>query len=164
MGSTVPAPRIILALTLAAAVAACTSSSSPAPAPSAPKSTALAAPRTAVIAQIMATWETFFNGRTPLPRKVALAQNGSTFATAIGYSRTWPSGLDSGVLSVRLTSANSATVTYNLGVDGFSDPALTGLTGTAVYQNGAWRVGDVSLCAVLKLVQGAVPAACRSVR
>jgi len=164
MGFTVPARQIILALALAAAVAACTSSSSLSPASPAPKPSTLAATRTpAVVAQITANWEKFFNGSTPLSQKVALAQDGRTFSTAIGYSRTWPSGLGSDVLGVRLNSANSATVTYSLADDGFSDPAMTGLTGIAVYQNGAWRVSDVSLCAMLKLVQGAVPAACRSV-
>ena len=41
--------------------------------------------------------------------------------------------------------------------------AAAGQTGTAVYQNGVWKVGDASLCGLLKLVPGgSVPAACSS--
>jgi hypothetical protein len=164
-----------LALALAASVAACTgsgsSSSSSAlassvPASSARASIAPAATNTAAaVAQITANWQKVFNASTPPSRKAALVQNGSTFATAIGASLKWPSELASGVTDVRLTSATSATVTYNVSVSGFSDPALSGLTGTAVYQNGVWKVGDVSLCALLKLVPGGpAPSACSSAR
>jgi hypothetical protein len=67
------------------------------------------------------------------------------------------------VTGVRLNSAASATVTYAVSVSGHSDPALTGLTGMAVYQNGLWKVSDVSLCAMLKLMPGGPPpSACSS--
>jgi len=42
-------------------------------------------------------------------------------------------------------------------------PALTDQTGTAVYQDGTWKVGDSSLCSLLTL-EGVkpLPAACAS--
>jgi hypothetical protein len=170
MAFTVLARRIILAPTLAfalaTAVAACTGSSSSAPASSAPAATALSATNTAAAAALIAAnWEKVFNGNTPVSQQISLVQNGSTFTSAIGDSRHWPSELGSDVLGVRLDSATSATVTYNIGIGGFSEPALSGLTGTAVYQNGVWKVADLSLCAVLKLVPGGpVPPACSSAR
>jgi hypothetical protein len=162
-----------LAVALVAAVAACTgsgsSSSSAAPASAIPASSARAssAPAAtdtpAAVAQITADWKKVFNATTPPSRKAALVQNGSTFAAAIDASLKWPSELASGVTDVRLNSAASATVTYTVSVSGHSDPALSGLTGTAVYQNGLWKVSDVSLCALLKLVPGGpAPSACSS--
>jgi hypothetical protein len=162
-----------LALALAAAVSACTgsgsSSSSSAFASSVPASSSRAsiAPAAtdtaAAVTQITANWEKVFNGSTPPSRKAALVQNGSTFAAAIGASLKWPSELTSGVTDVRLNSAASATVTYHIAVSGHSDPALSDLTGTAVYQNGLWKVGDASLCAFLKLIPGGpAPSACSS--
>jgi hypothetical protein len=63
------------------------------------------------------------------------------------------------VTGVTVTSATSATVTYSL-VSG-STTLLGGQSGTAVNQNGTWKVGDASLCNLFKLVPGGtVPAAC----
>jgi hypothetical protein len=158
-----------LALALVAAVSACTGSGSPALASSVPASSARAsiapapADTAAAVAQIAANWKKVFNASTPQSQKAALVQNGSTFAAAIGASLKWPSELASGVTGVRLNSAASATVSYHIAISGHSDPALSGLTGTAVYQNGLWKVGDASLCAVLKLIPGGpAPSACGS--
>ena len=145
-----------LALALAAAVSACTGSGSSSGS-SAPADTA------AAVAQIAANWKKVFNASTPPSQKAALVQNGNTFGAAIGASLKWPSELASGVTGVRLNSAASATVSYHIAISGHSDPALSGLTGTAVYQNGLWKVGDAGLCAVLKLIPGGpAPSACGS--
>jgi hypothetical protein len=54
-------------------------------------------------------------------------------------------------------------VTYNLTAGGAS-LFPSNQTGKAVYENGVWKVGDASLCNLLKLVPGgSVPAACNSV-
>ncbi len=179
MGFTVPARRIFLApalaLALAAAVAACSSSSSSsssppappssAPASSAPASSAPATTSTATAAaEITANWEKFFNSSTPLSQKVGLVQNGSTFSSAISSFLSMPlaSGIGAKVTAVAVTSATSATVTYNITSPGGSN-LLSGQTGTAVYQDGVWKVGDASLCALFKLIPGGtVPAACSS--
>ena len=158
-----------LALALALAVAACSSSSSSssssAPATSAPASSAPAsAPASgnaAAAAEITANWEKFFNASTPTSQRVALLQNGAAFAVAITGLSHLVSGLGATVTSVTVTSPTSATVKYNLTASGST--LLSGQTGTAVYENGTWKVGDASLCGLLKLVPGgSTPAACSS--
>jgi len=160
------ARRIILApalgLALALTVAACSSSSSPsssAPASSAPASSAPASDNAAAAAEIKANWEKFFNASTPTSQRVALLQNGSAFAGAISGLSHLVSGLGATVTSVTVTSPTTAIVKYNLTASGST--LLSGETGTAVYVNGSWKVGDASLCALLKLVPGgSTPAAC----
>jgi hypothetical protein len=171
------ARRIILApvlgLALALAVAACSSSSSSssssaaassAPASSAPASSAPASSgNSAAVAQITANWEKFFNASTPLSQRVALLQNGSSFSSAIDSFSKLPlaGGLGAKVTGVTVTSPTMATVTYSL-VSG-STTLLGGQSGTAVNQDGTWKVGDASLCNLFKLIPGgSVPAACSS--
>jgi|SRR5271165_3320450 len=168
------APALVLALALA--VAACSSSSSSssssassssAPASSAPASSAPASSASgssAAVAEITANWEKFFNFGTPTSERVALLQNGSAFSSAISALSKIPlaSGIGAKVTGVTVNSATSATVNYNL-VSG-SSTLLGGQTGTAVYEDGTWKVGDASLCGLFKLVPGGtVPAACNSV-
>jgi purine-cytosine permease-like protein len=177
MRSQLVARRIILApalaLTLAAAVAACSSSSSPssssstgatsAPASSAPASTAPASSsgNSAAVAQITANWEKFFNSSTPNSERVTLLQNGSAFSGAMSSLISLAPGLGATVTSVTVNSATSATVKYNLTAGGTS--LLPNQTGQALLENGVWKVGDASLCSLIKLVPGgSVPAACNS--
>ena len=170
------ARRVILApavgLALAATVAACSSSSSSpsssspatsAPATSAPGTSAPASPNSSAAAEIAANWEKFFASSTPVAQKVTLLQNGSTFAGAITalYKLPIASGIGAKVTKVTVTSPTSATVVYDITSGG--NPLLSGQTGTAVYEGGAWKVGDASLCSLIKLVPGgSVPAACSS--
>jgi len=176
MGFTALARRAVLApalaLALAAAVAACSSSSSSsssssAPASSAPAATSAAASTPAAtntsgaVAQITANWEKFFASSTPVSEKVTLLQNGNVFSGAISGLTSLVSGLGAKVTGVTVNSPTSATVNYNLTAGGTS--LLSGQTGTAVYENGVWKVGDASLCGLLKLVPGgSEPAACSS--
>ena len=170
-----PVPRrMILApalgLALALAVAACSSSSSsssssaPAssvPASSAPASSAPASGNSAAAAQITANWEKFFNASTPTSERVALLQNGAAFAVAISGLSHLVTGLGAKVTGVTVDSPTTATVTYTLTAGGTT--LLSGQTGKAVYENGVWKVGDASLCGLIKLVPGgSVPAACNS--
>jgi hypothetical protein len=172
-----------LGLALAATVAACSSSSStpaassgsgspaasavasgsPVPAGSAPA--AASSPANAgAAAAITANWEKFFSSSTPASQKAALLQNGSTFASAISDFTQLPlaSGIGAKVTKVAVSSSTMATVTYNITSGGTS--LLSGQTGTSVYQDGTWKVGDASLCALFKLIPGgSVPAACKSV-
>ena len=179
MGFTALARRAILApalaLALAAAVAACSSSSSsssssaapPAstPATSASASAAASTPAATntsdAVAQITTNWEKFFASSTPVSEKLTLLQNGNLFSGAIGGLTSLVSGLGAKVTGVTVNSPTSATVNYNLTAAGA--PLLSGQTGTAVYENGIWKVGDKSLCALIKLVPGGTePAACSS--
>ena len=163
-----------LALALALAVAACSSSSSssssssaPAasgPASSAPASSAPASSssgNSAAVAQITANWEKFFNSSTPNSERVTLLQNGSSFAGAISGLASLVSNLGAKVTAVTLTSATTATVKYDLTSSGST--LLPNQTGTAVLQDGVWKVGDASLCGLIKLVPGGtLPSACNS--
>jgi hypothetical protein len=170
----------VLGLALALAVSACSSSSSSsssstassaasssAPASSAPASSAPASSsssgNSAAVAEITANWEKFFNASTPLSERVALLQNGSSFSSAINSFSKLPlaGGIGAKVTGVTVNSATSATVTYSI-VSG-STTLLGGQTGTAVYQDGMWKVGDASLCNLFKLIPGgSEPAACSS--
>jgi hypothetical protein len=52
-------------------------------------------------------------------------------------------------------------VSYNITLNGTA--ALSNQTGTAVYEGGIWKVGDVSFCQLLKLENnGTAPAGCPS--
>ena len=165
------ARRVILApalgLALAATVVACSSSSSSStsssPATSAPATSAPATSNGSAAAEITANWQKFFASSTPVAQKVTLLQNGSTFTGAITalYKLPIASGIGAKVTKVTMTSPTSATVVYDITAAGA--PLLSGQTGTAVYQGGTWKVGDASLCSLIKLVPGgSVPAACSS--
>jgi len=157
----VPALGLALALAVAACSSSSSSSSSSAPASSAPASSSAAGNSAAAAAEITANWEKFFNASTPTSQRVALLQNGAAFAVAISGLSHLVSGLGATVTSVTVTSPTSATVKYNLTASGST--LLSGQTGTAVYESGTWKVGDASLCGLLKLVPGgSTPAACSS--
>jgi cytoskeletal protein RodZ len=163
---------------LAVAVAACSSSSSTSaatsPSSSAASSPAASAPAASssapasssssgAAAQITANWEKFFNASTTPAQKAALLQNGSKFTSAISAFAQLPlaSGIGAKVTKVVVTSSTEATVTYNIVAGGAS--LLSGKTGTSVYQDGTWKVGDASLCELFTLIPGgSVPAACSS--
>jgi hypothetical protein len=169
-----------LGLVLAMTAAACSSSSS---SPSASASSSTAPPSSsaasspagsasssastlnpaAAVSEITANWEKFFSFSTPTSERVTLLQNGTKFATAIAALSKLPlaNGIGAKVTKVVVNSPTSATVTYNITAAGSS--LLSNQTGTAVYQDGTWKVGDASLCGLFKLVPGgSVPSACSS--
>ena len=169
-----------LGLALAATIAACSSSGSSSSAAtgqpssvvpassSAPSSAAASSPgtgsTTAAAAQIKANWEKFFNASTPIPDKVKLLQNGTALESAIKAFASFPlaSGIGAKVTNVTVNSATKAAVTYNL-TSSDGSALLSNQKGTSVYQDGIWKVGDASLCGLLRLVPGgSVPAACNS--
>jgi hypothetical protein len=160
-----------LGLALAATMAACSSSpststsaapssaasaSSASSAPSAPASSPASSPSGAAAggnatAQIKTNWEAFFNGQTPAAKKIKLLEDGQKFAAVINAQAG--SGLASSagakVTAVVVNSSTKATVSYDITLSGAT--ALANQTGTAVYQDGTWKVGDVSFCQLLKL-------------
>lgn len=166
-------------LTLAVALAACSSSSSSSsssPASTAASTAASSAPASASastattsggsaadVAAIKANWIKFFSPSTPNSERVALLQNGQIFSSAIKSFSSSPlaSAVTTKVNSVTLTSATQANVKYDIGAAGQS----TASTGTAVLQNGVWKVGDDVFCGLLKegapLLGMTVPAACK---
>lgn len=150
-----------LGLALALMVTACASSTSSAVKPThSPTSTP---PSVSASALITTNWETFFNGKTGAAKRIALLQNGQTFTAVIQAqsSSSLAKSASAKVLKVAVTSPTQATVTYNVLLSGTT--ALSNQTGTAVYQNGTWKVGDVSFCGLLALEGGGkAPSVCSS--
>jgi hypothetical protein len=171
-----------LGLVLTAAITACSSSSSSSSAASSSSSApASSAPATTVnpggpevgstgsastVATITSDWETFFASSTPESKRLALLQNGPTFASAVKAFAASPlaSAVTAKVDSVKVNSPAQATVTYDLTAAGTS--VAKGATGNAVLQNGTWKVGDQSFCGLLKegssFLNIKLPAACSS--
>jgi hypothetical protein len=137
------------------------SAAPPQPSPTSASSTAAAPGGSGATGVIKTNWEAFFNGKTGAAQKIALLQNGQTFASVIKAqaSSTLATGASAAVTAVVVESATTATVSYNIDLNGSA--ALSNQTGTAVYQDGMWKVGDVSFCALLTLENaGKAPSVC----
>jgi hypothetical protein len=142
---------LAVALTLVVAAAGCGGSSSGVK--SANKTTV------SPVAQVKQNWITFFKGTTPASKKIALLQNGQRFAPAVKAESKAPLANQSAakVLSVKPTDATHATVRYTVMLAG--KPVLSNRTGQAVLENGTWKVGDQSFCALISL-SGTKPPGC----
>jgi hypothetical protein len=162
---------VIGACALAAALAACGSSGKPSgsntttPAATTPSSTSTTSPSTAAsIAAIKTNWTTFFDFQTATSKQVSLLQDGSAFTSAINGMKGNPiaSGANAKVLSVTNVTPTMATVKYDVLLG--TAVALPNQTGTAVYEDGTWKVGDGSLCGLLglELKKSQLPPACSS--
>ena len=165
-----------LGLVFALAITACSSggSSSSSTATSAPAATTSAATASSsaaaggsAVAQITANWEAFFNPATPNSKRVQLLENGSQFSSAITAFAASPlaAAVTSKVDSVALSSATKANVKYDLSAMGAT--VASGASGTAVLQDGTWKVGDEVFCGLLTEAKSAgitipVPSACSS--
>ncbi len=138
------------------------SSSAPAttPAPSGSPSVTTSPPSGATAA-ITTNWETFFNSKTSVAKRVSLLQDGSQFASIITAQQKSPlaAGLTAKVKSISNITSAQADVKYDLVVGGSKVP----MTGVAVYENGTWKVGVATFCGLLTL-EGlkSMPAACSS--
>jgi hypothetical protein len=161
-------PRIFggfAVVALAVMVAACGSSSpstskTPAASSSKPGSSGSAA------SQITTNWETFFSAQTPTSQRVSLLEDGSQFQSVIQAQSGGglASQASAKVTKVTVNSPSQATVKYDILLNG--TPALSNQTGTAVYQDGTWKVGVTSFCGLLTLENGGktsgLPAACHT--
>jgi hypothetical protein len=130
--------------------------------PAATSPTATSPPASGAVAAIKANWETFFNINTSVANRVALLQDGSQFAAIIAAQQHSPlaAGLTAKVTSVSNVTSTQAQVKYNLIVSGSPIPMNPG---TAVYENGTWKVGAATFCGLLNLEQlKNLPAACTS--
>ena len=164
-----------LAATGCLILAACGGGGSHSAKPASPKptasATAAAEPTSgpAAVAAITANWKTVFNGKAPIPRRLALVQDGPQVAafvqaqakTSFGAAAT---GSTATVTSVTITSPSQATVHWDLLLLG--TPLLKNQVGTAVYLDGMWKVAIASFCglAYLQYPKGSsqLPAVCRS--
>ena len=167
-----------LGLVLVTAMSACSSgsSSSSSTASTAPSTSASAATSSSpaasggtssAVAEITANWTTFFNSSTPNSKRVQLLENGSQFSSAITAFAASPlaAAVTSKVDSVSLSSATQAKVKYDLSAMGAT--VASGASGTAVLQDGTWKVGDEVFCGLLTEAKSAgitipVPSACSS--
>jgi hypothetical protein len=162
-------PRASHGASSSASVGTTASSGSPgaASAPPAPPTSA-AAPASsgtgsAATAQIKADWQEFFSAKTPVATRISLLQNGSAFASILRSQASSPlaASAASSVSAVKVESPAQASVTYSILLHG--TPALKNEPGVAVHQDGTWKVGDQSFCALLILESsGKAPAACAS--
>jgi len=172
------ASLILLACTVGGSLAACSSggsstSSTPTPTPSsaaaAPSasSSSTSSAAAADAKTIAANWTAFFSPKTPVAQRISLLQDGQQFATVI-RTQAAAGGLAAGatakVTKVTVISPQQAAVTYTILLDG--QPALSNQSGTAVYQDGTWKVGLASFCGLLSLENSGdtskLPAACKS--
>jgi hypothetical protein len=111
-------------------------------------------------AQIKSAYQKFFSGRTPISDRVAVLQNGPKFKGLVTSFANNPlaKNVSVTVSSVTLQGANTAKVVYTVKL---GSAGLPKQTGTAVLQNGTWKVGDASLCKLVAL-QGSTPSVCKS--
>jgi hypothetical protein len=111
-------------------------------------------------AQIKSAYVKFFSSKTSLSDRVALLQNGPKFKSVVQSFASNPlaKNVSATVSSVTLRGTNNAKVVY---VVKFAGSSLPEQTGTAVRQNGTWKVGSASLCKLIAL-QGSTPSACKS--
>jgi len=110
--------------------------------------------------QIKSAYQEFFSSKTSLSDRVALLQDGPKFKTVIQAFASNPlaKNVTVSVSSVTLQGTDNAKVVY---VVKFSGSSLPKQNGTAVRENGTWKVGFASLCRLVAL-GGTTPAACKS--
>jgi hypothetical protein len=108
--------------------------------------------------QIKSAYTTLFSGKSSVPDRVAVLQNGSQFKSVIESFANNPLAKNASakVFSVKLQGADKAKVVYTVKLGGTS---LTTQTGSAVKQNGTWKVGYLGLCKLVAL-GGTTPAVC----
>jgi hypothetical protein len=110
--------------------------------------------------QIKSAYLKFFSSKSSLSERTALLQNGAKFKSVIqGFANNpLAQNVTATVSSVTLQGADNAKVVY---VVKFGGTSLPKQTGTAVLENGTWKVGDASLCKLVAL-GGTTPATCKS--
>jgi hypothetical protein len=176
-------PLILLVCALGGTLVACGSSSgtssasgssSPAATSAAPSSAAptsapassAAAGGSAASQTIAANWTAFFSAKTPVAKRISLLQDGTQFASIIKSQAGGGLAAEASakVTKVAVSSASQANVTYSILVAG--QTALANKTGTAVLQDGTWKVGVASFCGLLAVENtgstAKLPAACDS--
>jgi hypothetical protein len=114
----------------------------------------------------MDNWTTFFDPKTPVDKRIALLENGHTFAPVIKSQAgsALASQASASVSKVAVTAPDQAMVGYSILLGG--QPVLANQSGTAVYQDGMWKVGAASFCGLLTVESGgsaaSLPAACKA--
>jgi hypothetical protein len=109
--------------------------------------------------QIQNAYHKFFSSQTSVADREAVLQDGAKFRSVIQAFASNPLAKK---VSVTVTSlaihGDHAKVVYTVKLGGLGLPKQTG---TAVKENGTWKVGDASLCKLVSL-GGSTPSACKS--
>ncbi|MFF9220954.1 hypothetical protein [Streptomyces viridosporus] len=155
-----------LLLVLGPALAACSDDGgggSTSPTPTADRTTgapaSAPADRAAAEQEIRQNWEKFFAPGTSLDDKKALLQNGELLGPVLeAFSGDERVGqVEAKVTEVTFTSPTEADVQFALILKGAT--VLPDASGTAVEQDGTWKVSAKSLCALVQLSgDGSAPA------
>lgn len=121
---------------------------------SAPRTSAPAsapADRAAAEKEVKENWEKFFDPKTSTKEKQAVLENGEEMGPVMAaFSGDERGGqVAAQVTKVQFTSATGASVTYALLMNGAT--ALPNASGTAVEQDGTWKVSVSTLCALVAL-------------
>ncbi|MGW0735781.1 hypothetical protein [Streptomyces sp. NPDC002851] len=128
-----------------------TAPAEPTPTPSAPADPAAAEQ------EIRENWVKFFDPKVSLQDKEAVLENGAKMRPVLQAFSGDQRGrqVAAEVSKVKFTSATQAEVTYSLALQG--QTVMPSATGTAVEQDGTWKVSVKTLCALVQLSGNASP-------
>ncbi|WP_262386893.1 hypothetical protein [Streptomyces sp. TRM49041] len=101
--------------------------------------------------EIERNWETFFEPETATDERVRVLEDGEEMRSVLTAYSGDPTAAQTSaqVQNITFTSATQAEVTYHLMTGGAT--ALPDVQGTAVLQDGTWKVSRNTLCALVKL-------------
>lgn len=101
--------------------------------------------------EIKQNWQKFFDPATSLEDKQTVLENGEQMAPVLrAFSGDERGGqVQAKVAKVEFTSPTEANVTYDLTLKGAT--ALPNAAGTAVEQDGTWKVSAKTLCALVQM-------------
>jgi len=123
-----------------------------------PAATATApADEAAAKAEITTAWETFLSSDTKQADAIALLENGDQLGQALKKAREEDKATggkrSAQVKKITFTSPTAATVNYKLHAAG----QVLNAAGTAVLQDGKWKVSEVTFCTLVVLGNGSKP-------
>jgi hypothetical protein len=103
---------------------------------------------------LAANWEAFFAGATPAPDKVALLENGDAHRAELAEWAANPAaaGVSVQVTDVKINADGTADVTFDVVSGGAT--VIKGETGTAVLEDGSWKVSESSFAGMLAAMGG----------
>ncbi|MEV5613176.1 hypothetical protein [Streptomyces sp. NPDC052225] len=127
------------------------SSGKPSPRADAPKD------RAAAEKEIKKNWKKFFDPSVPMKEKQTVLEDGAKMGQVLkSFSGDKRGGqVEATVDTIAFTSATAADVTYALALKGAT--VLPDAKGTAVEQDGTWKVSVNTLCALVQLSGNASP-------
>jgi hypothetical protein len=105
------------------------------------------------VASIKADWTAAFDPTKPIAQRLKLLENGSTLRRYLAVqAKPGVAHLTTEqVTAVTLLGSDTASVTYNILINGQTSSALSGQGGTAVFNGGTWQVSKADFCSLLTL-------------